>query len=254
MQYMEDALEFLAQELSSEAVEKELIKMSSVFPWIDDDTSATYFELAISFLPECMQKVRLMASKTYARGLVIISIYFDSHIYCVLQSGEGEQPLLDVRFPDVSKHNQGIMLNSYSQGGFRKLNLWHNISSVNISPSQLLVKKELPKLKTIDLSTVNYEQTYVILQSAYESTTPTDATEDSAIASNYHDALFRFGSWCYSGRVQLTAHLSLMDVPYVIPALRMQQSRLDYVSDVTALPVTSPFAHVLQYMRQVSGK
>lgn len=42
----------------------------------------------------------------------------------------------------------------------------------------------------------------------------------------------RFGSWCYSGTVQLTPTLALVDIPHVIPALRMQQSKLDFMCDV----------------------
>ncbi|CAN0549625.1 unnamed protein product, partial [Ectocarpus sp. 8 AP-2014] len=41
----------------------------------------------------------------------------------------------------------------------------------------------------------------------------------------------RFGSWCYSGTVQLTPTLALVDIPHVIPALRMQQSKLDFMCD-----------------------
>lgn len=275
MGFMEEALEFVAQELTSEAVEKELIKMSAVFPWIEDDAAATYFELAVNELPACMEKVRLVASKTYTRGLVshphtlyipytcphsmvltanacylqvLIAIYHNSHVYVILQAGEGEQPLLDVRFPDVSKHNQGILVNSYSSGDYRKLTLWHNTSSAVASGGAAsalgnAVRKDLPKLKTINLSSANYEQTYVILHSSMDAATSS--------LSSYHDVLFRFGSWCYAGRVQLTPSLALYDIPYVIPALRMQQSRLDYVSDVAALPITSPFAAVLEYLRSV---
>ena len=43
----------------------------------------------------------------------------------------------------------------------------------------------------------------------------------------------RFGSWCYSGTVQLTPALALVDIPHVIPALRMQQSKLDFMCDVS---------------------
>ena len=52
--------------------------------------------------------------------------------------------------------------------------------------------------------------------------------------SVHHDVLFRFGSWCYAGRVQLTPTLTLSDIPFVIPALRMQQSRY------TSVPIPSP--------------
>lgn len=47
------------------------------------------------------------------------------------------------------------------------------------------------------------------------------------------DARDRFGSWCYSGTVQLTPALALVDIPHVIPALRMQQSKLDFMCDVS---------------------
>ena len=70
--------------------------------------------------------------------------------------------------------------------------------------------------------------------------------------SIHHDALFRFGSWCYAGRVQLTPALQLADIPFVIPALRMQQSRLDYLCDVSQIPTTSPFAAGLEYVRNIT--
>lgn len=58
-------------------------------------------------------------------------------------------------------------------------------------------------------------------------------------AKNHHRLSFcvrgnvRFGSWCYSGTVQLTPTLALADIPHVIPALRMQQSKLDFMCDVS---------------------
>lgn len=238
---MEDALEFIAKEITSEAVDKELRKMASVFPWIDDDTAATYFELSIGELPECMKHVSLVASKTYTRGLIIISIYFDRCVYCLIQGGEGDQPLLDVRFPDVSKHGQGLHINSYSDqdNGYKKLTLWHILET-----DVFAIRKDLPKLKTLNVSSKNYEQTYCILKSSVDSKTNN--------LSVYHDALFRFGSWCYSGRVQLTPTLNLQDVPYVIPALRMQQSRLDFYCDVNQVPTTSPFAAALEYVKNIT--
>jgi hypothetical protein len=239
--YMEDALEFIASEITSESVEKELRKMTNVFPWIDDDRAPTYFELTINTLPDYMSQVTLIASKTYTRGLVIISIYYDRCIYFLLQSGEGDQPLLDVRFPDVSKHGQGLHVNAYGDNpfGWKKLTLWHIIDSEPYS-----IKKEFPKLKTINISSKNYEQTYCILKSAWDLKTNQ--------LSVHHDALFRFGSWCYAGRVQLTAVIGLHDVPFVIPALRMQQSRLDFYCDVNQMPITSPFAAALNYIHEVT--
>lgn len=48
----------------------------------------------------------------------------------------------------------------------------------------------------------------------------------------------RFGSWCYSGTVQLTPTLALADIPHVIPALRMQQTKLDFMCDVAQVKLT----------------
>jgi hypothetical protein len=225
----------------SESVDKELRKMASVFPWIDDDAATTYFELVLSDVPECMNKVGLVATKTYCRGLIIISVYYERTMYFIVQGGEGDQPLLDVRFPDISKHGQGLHIASYVDPSlsWRKLTLWH-ILNAEVQP----IVREIPKLKTLSVSSKNYEQTYCIMKSAWDAGAPT--------LSVHHDVLFRFGSWCYSGRVQLTPSLTLADIPFVIPALRMQQSRLDYICDSGSIPTTSPFAAALDYVRQIS--
>jgi hypothetical protein len=225
LKFLEEACEFIGQEILSESVDKELRKMATVFPWIDDDASATYFELALGAVPRYMDKVKMIASKTYTRGLIIISIYVDGVIYFIMQPGEGDQALLDVRFPDVSQHGQGLHINSYNDHlvPYRKLTLWHVLGG---SPAKKLAP-EIPKIRTINVSSKNYQQTYVILKSSWDN--------NSATLTVHHDALFRFGSWCYSGRVQLTPSVSLADIPYVIPALRMQQSRLDFLCDVSAV-------------------
>lgn len=235
-------MEFLAAELVSEAVDKELRKMSALFPWIDDDKAATYFELALGEVPAYMRSVSLIANKTYARGLIIISVYFERTVYFVVQGGEGDQPLLDVRFPDVSKHGQGLHISSYSDPAacWRKLTLWHVLETEGMQT----LRRDIPKIRTLNVSSRNYEQTYCILKSAWDSYSPT--------LSVHHDVLFRFGSWCYAGRVQLTPSLSLADIPFVIPALRMQQSRLDFLCDVSAVPTTSPFAGGLEYVQRIS--
>ncbi|RYG65755.1 hypothetical protein EON64_11280, partial [archaeon] len=137
LRFMEGSLDFLAGELASEEVQAELQKMASVFPWVEDDEAATYFELSLAGPPDSMRGVRLVCSKTYARGLVLVTIYHGQHVYCVVQNGEGEQPLLDVRFPDVSAHNQGILLRSYSPNSSINDNAHNNTinstSSTNVS-------------------------------------------------------------------------------------------------------------------------
>ena len=233
--------------------------MSSIFPWINDDDANTYFELSLDSVPDCMKKMSLIASKTYTRGLILISIYFEKAIYFIVQSGEGDQPLLDVRFPSVYQHGQGLHIACYSDESlfWRKLTLWHVVDSSNSSggspfnsgstassSAEGTLEARLPRIKTINVSNKNYEQTYCILKSSFDAYSPT--------LSVHHDVLFRFGSWCYSGRVQLTPSLNLADIPYVIPALRMQQSRLDYLCDVSSVPTTSPFAGALGYCQKIA--
>jgi len=237
--FLNDVSSFVSGEMLSENIDRELRKMATVFPWIDEDDSKTYFELTLSNMPSFMNNVGLVATKTYTRGLIILSIYFDSTVYFIIQSGEGDQALLDVRFPDVSSHGQGLHLATYNDPNvsWKKLTLWHMI------PTTVPVVRELPKLRTISASSKNYEQTYCIMKSSWDSGSP--------LLSIHHDVLFRFGSWCYAGRVQLTPSLALADVPFIIPALRMQQSRLDFVYEVNNIPTTSPFAGVLGYISKI---
>lgn len=250
--FLEEACEFIATQLISNTVEKELKKMSSIFPWINDDESQTYFELSLNSVPECMEKMSLIASKTYTRGLILISIYFEKAIYFIVQAGEGDQPLLDVRFPSVAQHGQGLHISCFAENEYwQKLTLWHVVDASHqqspfdsISGGNQIGTRDLPRIKTINVANKHYEQTYCILKSSFDQYSPT--------LSVHHDVLFRFGSWCYSGRVQLTPSLNLADIPYVIPALRMQQSRLDYLCDVSAVPTTSPFAGALGYCQQIS--
>ena len=239
MKFLEDAIDFFAVEMNSDSVGNELVKMSNVFSWIDEDDANTYFELALSEeLPDYMKEISLVASKTYTRGLIIISIFAEGSLFFVVQSGEGDQALLDVKFPDVSKHGQGLHLATYSEAAapFKKLTLWHGITA----EVPLSIIKNLPKLKTADVSSGEYIQSYSIMKSSWD--------EASPVLSVHHDVVFRFGSWCYAGRVQLTSTLNLEDVPLIIPALRMQQSRLDFLCDTRNVPTTSPFVGSLTYV------
>lgn len=188
LEFLSKACEFVAEEVTSNHVDNELRKWSTVFPWIDDDKATTYFELAME-APKCMEKVSLIASKTYNRGLIVIGIYFDGLFYFVVLPGEGEQHLLDVRFPNVSSHGQGLHIASYREETqyWRKLTLWHTVTGTGATE----VPKEIPKATTTNLGSDKYIQTYCILKS--------EANAMGGGLSVNHDALFRFGSWCYAG-------------------------------------------------------
>lgn len=88
-----------------------------------------------------------------------------------------------------------------------------------------------------------------IMKSSYDR----DSNGNASLLSMYHDVMFRFGSWCYAGRIQLIPSLSLSDVPFVIPALRMQQSRLDFYCEASKVPTNSPFASTLAYVQGITS-
>lgn len=235
--FVGEATDFAASELASARVHGELAKWSDVHTWLEDPTSQTYFEFELE-APTELADLALAATKTYAQGLIFITVYFEGALYVVVQDGEGAQPLLDVKFPDVSRPGRGIHLCSYRGQPWRKLTLW------NAAKAASKPRPTPPRPKTLSLSSDAYVQTYVILKSVAEAGT--------FAANPHHEVLFRFGSWCYSGSVQLTPDLDLADLPHVIPALRIQQSRLDFVCDINRVPTTSPFSRPLAYMARVA--
>lgn len=251
IEFVNEANGFASSELASDRVQDELARWIDTHEWLENDTKRTYFELKVE-APKCMEDVALAASKTYARGLIFITVYFENSFYVVLQDGEGDQPLLDVNFPDVSRPGRGIHVCSYSrQGGhddrWRELSLWHSMEFSSSDDEDLqstvsLKKRTANMDETVNLASDSYVQTYAVLK----------AIEEHGGVNPHHEVLFRFGSWCYNGSVQLTPTLELTDLPHIIPALRMQQSRLDYICDVTRVPVTSPFSKPLAYVSRLS--
>lgn len=243
MKFCTEASNFFGAQMSSRETEEELEKLSRELPGINDDAAVTFFELSLESTPSFLDDVKIIASKTYVRGLIIISVYTEGTLYFMIQPGEGDQALLDVRFPDITRKGQGMHLASYSSQPYTKLTLWVMLDGGGVN--DVVSAKELPKIKTLSVSSKNYQQTYVILKSAWEGAVPQ--------LSVHHDVLFRFGSWCYAGRVQLIPSLSLGDLPFVIPALRMQQSRLEYLCDTSNVPTTSTFAGALDFIQKHEG-
>jgi len=248
MAFVNEAAEFAARELASDTVHDELRKWTDVYGWMENDQSNTYFEIQCC-PPPCMDGIALAASKTYARGLVFIAVYFDRALYVVVQDGEGDQPLLDVKFPDVSCPGQGIHVATYGgeQRTWLKLALWHSLAQ---DPSRTVdgPRRSSPQKqpKTTNLTTDSYVQMYTVLKASK------DEKVQSVGSTAHHDVLFRFGSWCYAGSVQLTPLLDLADLPHLIPALRMQQSRLDFICDVSQMPLSSPFAKPMGYFASIA--
>lgn len=244
MRLVADASNYAADMLASDGVSDELAKWGEVHDWMEDPAN-TFFEMSLNKaeLPECMANVAAVCSKTYARGLIFITVYHEGSFYFTVADGDGDQPLLDIKFPDLSQHGQGVQLASATAataaalnirpppGWFSALALWHALPThVKIVPPP-----------TRNLATDSYMQMYFVLR-------PRPENGGFAVTSAYREVLFRFGSWCYGGSVQLKPVINLEDIPHVIPALRMQQSRLEFVYSADAVPATSPYAKPMAYM------
>jgi len=246
MKMVYDATDYATSALGSDAVTEELGSEAATNAWMEDSAN-TFFEMGLLHeeMPGSLEDVQLVCSKTYARGLIFLTIFFEGNFYFTVADGEGDQPLLDVKFPDVSHHGQGILIKSAATGAldesrgkacppprwFGSLTLWHALpSEVKIAPPP-----------TRNLSTGHYMQMYFIMR-------PRAENGGFAVTSAYREVLFRFGSWCYGGSVQLTPTITLADIPHVIPALRMQQSRLEYVYSAEQVPATSPYSKPMAYM------
>jgi len=114
----------------------------------------------------------------------------------------------------------------------------------DVKLSQILAPKVA---KTKNLSSESYVQSYCVLKQQGGVGGGSDEEQNT-----FRTALFRFGSWCYSGRVQLTPTITLADLPHVIPVLRMQQSRLEFLCDVSQMPTRSPFVKPLEFAMKVA--
>lgn len=76
IQYSYDVADFAAAALSSDAITNELERWSTQYEWIEEKPHETFFELQTNS-PDFMNDVALLASKTYARGLIFVSVYFE---------------------------------------------------------------------------------------------------------------------------------------------------------------------------------
>ncbi|KAG6598075.1 uncharacterized protein IUM83_09347 [Phytophthora cinnamomi] len=238
-----DVYDFIGAELSSERIERKLMKAAEEHSWVDgddDSNSRTFFELQSGGY-ECFDGIDIVASKTFVRGLVLLVIYYQRSFYVVLQAADGEQPLLDVRFPDLSAHLQGIHLQTYRDddcSNMKKLTLWQaaNIGKHQSPPKPL-------KVQCKDVSGAGYNQTFLIRR--------TPRTEGSTNTPSLREVLFRFGNWCYNGHVDLGPKLELSDIPIIIPMLRRQQSALTFMCEVSKMPATSLFTPSMEHLAEI---
>ena len=251
---MEWARNFVISELTSDSIANSMAKLTEKHSWIDDDKSSTYFEL-IGDVSSRFTDILFIASRTHAQGLCFITIYFEGTIYVVLEDSESHaQPLIDINFPDISRSGEGATLALYddvngkgNNGPWMKLSIWQIISVDNdtvhknqqveedevqptVDETQEVGIVEQPPTKDVSCGD-SYVQSYIILKGD----------------THVRKCLFRFGNWIYEGSVELITNVSLSDIPLVIQSLRVQQSKLEFVSDISSLPLSNPFASAIAH-------
>jgi len=159
----------IIRQLISDTVNDAIERYEKIYPWMDDDGVPSYFEInADSDVREAMNGIQCIASKTYARGLIFITVYFEGVFYVSIADGTGDQPLLDVRFPDVSKPGEGVTLVSYVDNDvsarWQKLTLWQSMAG-EVKLASLLAPRAK---KTKDLTSDCYVQSYVVMKPTQE--------------------------------------------------------------------------------------
>ncbi|KAL7531686.1 hypothetical protein ACHAXR_007164 [Thalassiosira sp. AJA248-18] len=235
MREIEKACDFVVSDIMH--LSSRIAKLKKTHPWIDDDESQVFFELvgdASSLFPDIM----FIARRVYVNDLIFCQLYFEGIIYLTLEDGNGDQPLLDINFPELSGSSatRGVTLAIYDDEKshpWMKLSVWQAQAGRDRDQYTQPVDAVEP---TKDLSSDCYIQSYCVLKSEG--------------GSDIRDVMFRFGSWCYDGKVELLPKISLADISHVIPVLRVQQSKLNFVSDMSCLPSSNPFALAMEYASQ----
>jgi len=221
----ESAQNLLTRELSSDKVIGKIAHLQKKNHWIEN--GSVYFELVgdASYL---FPDILFICSKVYAYAneLLYNIIYFEGTIYVTIEELKGEQPLIDINFPGISCGGRGAVLSLFEDEDlpWMKLSIW---------------QRKPPQKICTDLSSDCYVQSYCILKS-----------QDGG---DGRDVMFRFGSWCYSGQVELASTLSLDDLPALIPILRLQQSKLSFESDISKIVKSNPFASALEYVSRAAS-
>ncbi len=114
--------------------------------WFDGEGSCerTFFEFTLSqkdgrrTLEDAFKGVDLVASKEYTpAGVIVITLWFQGQIYAILGEGTKENPLLDSRFPDISKKGKGYQIKTLSDGlpnwpELRKISIWQTLAGAKL--------------------------------------------------------------------------------------------------------------------------
>lgn len=133
-----DAVGILKREMESCQSELAELADSAVNGWIDQEWSASFFELTFQensipgnlpsldghVAPSGLRGAEMIACKVYlfsGSGVILHCVWMGSSLYCVLSDNIDNLPLLDVAFPDVTARNRVVQVRSYEEKTARKL-------------------------------------------------------------------------------------------------------------------------------------
>ena len=232
---LEKAQNFVISELSSEGLSLDIEKL--------DPTRQVYFEL-VGDTSSLFQDVIFACSKFYSKGKAFICLYFEGILYTAIQDAHlgSDLGLLDVDFQAhfTGDGNEGSTLAMYNDTTWMKLSAWKKraqrgdakLSSTHSPTSEGLQEPNAIFLLE-DLISDGYVQSYYILK-------PENRGKEREVT-------FRFGSWFYQGKVDLSAMTSLQDIPKVIREMRLAQHKLGFVGDVSSYSASNKFFKAMQY-------
>lgn len=130
LKVFEDARDLVIHELASDVISDKISYLMKNNKWIEDGD--VYFELvgnASNLFPD----ISFICSKVYMydNGLIFNAIYFEGTIYVTIQDSDGEQPLLDINFPDIRLDHNGSILSLYDNPAspWMKLSIGHFTNS-----------------------------------------------------------------------------------------------------------------------------
>jgi len=235
---LETAQNFLISEVSSEGLSGDIEKL--------DPTWQIYYEL-VGDTSNLFRDIIFACSRIYSKGKSFISLYFEGVLYTAVQ--HDDCGLLDLDFLAYFTGKEGATIAMYNDTTWMKLSAWKRAKKSDTKLS--LPNVFMPKFESIhdhtihdpakleDLVSDGYVQSYYILKPKEKN-------------CKEREVIFRFGSWFYSGKVDLPAIKSLQDIPNVIREMRLAQHKLEFVGDVSSLPASNKFVKPMQCLTLMS--
>ena len=238
---LERAQSFVASELSSAGIANDIKKHS----WAKSDDDDVYFEL-VGDTSRLFPDILLACSTVRSNdGRAFIYIYFEGVILtAAIRNSDKFCILNDLNVSNFTGCSDGSTLAMYSGNCWMKLSMFkanQRKTEKSPTPPPLLDCRLSETFQKGLASDSIYVQSYIILKAAGNK-------------RKEREVMFRFGSWCYSGKVDLQTHICLQDVPALIREVRLAQPNLNFVGDVLTLSETNRFFKPMQRMTRFLPK